>query len=134
MIGLPHTYRFAVYNTCGIEIAIGAAKVYARRRKIDGTGTLLNEGAEATVFNNTNAIPQGSYSLGTAVSNDTDKWLSGDFVFEVVLTGAPNGDVFCYLERATDGGTSHWPTQLLGAVIAKLNFTTATTLRTDFSL
>jgi hypothetical protein len=134
MIGLPHTYRFAVYNTCGIEIAIGAAKVYARRRKIDGTGTLLNEGAEATVFSNANAIATATYSLGTAVSNATDLWLSGDFVFEVALTGAPNGDVFLYFERATDGGTGHWPSQQLGAVIAKIYFNAATTLRTDFSL
>ena len=135
MIGLPHTYRFTIYNSTGVSIATAGAKVYARRRKIaSADGQLSFESAETTAYSNAGSVATASYDVGATISNATDKYLSGDFVFEVVTTGSPLGDVYLHLERATDGGSTHWPDAGLSAVVAKLGFTTAGTKRIDFSI
>lgn len=135
MIGLPHAYRFRIFNSSGIAIAAAGAKVYARRRKLSGTdGQLSYEATEATVYSNAGSVATATYDQGATISNDTDKYLSGDFIFEVTLTGSPAGDVFLYLERATDGGTIHWPDAGKAAIVAKLSFSAAATSRIDFSL
>ena len=134
MIGLPHAYRFTVYNASGVTISTGAAVVYARRRKISGTdGQLVYEASEATLYSNGAGIATATFAVGATVSNATDKYLSGDFVFQVTTTGSPNGDVFLYFERATDGGTTRWPDNGLSAILVKLSFTSAGTKRIDFS-
>lgn len=135
MIGLPHAYRFTVYNSTGVTISASAALVYARRRKISSTdGQLVFEGSETSVYTNGSGIATATYSTGATISNATDKYLSGEFVFEVTTTGSPAGDVLLYFERATDGGSTHWPDSGLGAVVVKLNFSAAGTKRIDFSL
>lgn len=135
MIGLPESYRFRIYNSTGVTLAAASAKVYARRRKISGMdGSLQYESAEASVYSNAGTVATATYDTGATVSNATDKYLSGDFVFEVTTTGSPAGDCFCYLERSTDTGSTHWPDAGLGAVVVKLNFTVAATKRIDFSL
>lgn len=135
MIGLPHTYRFTAYNGTGVSIAAGAVKVYARRRRIAATdGQLFHETTEAVVYTNAGAIAHTAQEVGATISNATDKWLSGDFVFEITITGAPTGDAFLYLERSTDAGGTHWGETAFAAVVGKLTLTAASTRRMDFSL
>jgi len=118
-----------------VTLAAGAAKVYARRRRIaSADGQLFFEAAEAAVYSNAATVATAVSDVGATISNATDKYLSGDFVFEVTTTGTPAGDAFLYLHRATDGGAAHWPDTTLGAVMVKLNFTAAGTKRIDFSL
>ncbi|MCP5197645.1 MAG: hypothetical protein H6974_12815 [Gammaproteobacteria bacterium] len=105
-IGLPPNYRFLVYNGTGQTIAANAIKVYAIRAKFDTNGALSFESSEATLYDNGSTISTGTYSAGSGVSNATDKYLSGDFMFEVTAPASANGDVKLYVQRSTDDGTT----------------------------
>jgi hypothetical protein len=128
---LAKTYRFTVYNSTGATVA--TATVKAIRKKFDTSGALSFEGSEGTVAS-VSALGTGSYSSGSTVDNSSDKYVGGDFEFEVVISaGSPSGDVLVYYQRSTDGGTSY-DTDGYGDVVGVLNFTGTGTKRVTFEL
>jgi hypothetical protein len=133
MIGLPHYYRFKVYNDLGQTISTGNVTVKARRVNFDTDGGLVFEGSEATVLSNGSGLADNTYLAGTTQNNSSLKWVGGTFVFSVVAPASSDGDVFLYLERSTDAGTT-WDTDGLGQAVAALNFTTSGTKVLTFSL
>ena len=132
-IGLPHTYRFTVKNETGQTIATSSIFVRARRVKMDAAGALTFEGSEDTVTTSGSTLANNAYLTGTTQDNSTNVWLGGDFEFTVTAPASSNGNVLCYLEGSTDGGTD-WPDNGLGQIVAILNFTTSGTKRTFFEL
>jgi hypothetical protein len=133
MLVLPRYYRFKIYNNSGVSISANNAKVYTRRFKFGADGALSYENSETLVLDNSSSISPGSYDAATMVDNNTDKYIGGTFVFQVTLTGSPNGNVVLFFERSTDG-TTRVDSDGVGDVVAVLNFTSATTKRKSFSL
>lgn len=133
MLGLPHTYRFKVFNGLGQTITTGNVTVLARRHKLDAIGALSFEGSETSVLSNGSGLTNGSYLAGTTQDNSSNKYMGGDFEFSVTAPASSNGDVVLYFERSTDGGTD-FDTDGLGDVVASLNFTTSGTKKKTFSL
>lgn len=130
---LGHTYRFKVLNDTGQTIVANAVKVYGRRWKYGSDGSITFEGSEGTLLDNGSTIADNAYSAGTTQDNSSNKYIGGDFIFEVTAPASSNGDVTLYLEKSTDGGTD-FDDDGLGMAVARLNFTTSGTKRRHFSL
>lgn len=111
-IGLPETYRFAVFNQTGIAISnapIGMPTCSGRRVRFDSNGTLSYEAAVFTFFSTNQAsIGANSYVAGSTLSNTASAWLGGDFNFSAFASGNASGNLVLYLEMSPDGGTT-WP-------------------------
>lgn len=128
---LGHTYRFTVKNETGQTIAASSIFVRARRWKFSSDGSLAFEASESTVLSNSSTLANGSFLAGTTQDNTTDKWVGGQFEFTVTAPTSANGNVICYVERSTDGGTD-WDSNGLGRVVAVLNFTASGTKTKHF--
>lgn len=142
LIGLPDTFRFAVFNGTGIAISnapTGLPRASGRRVRYDSTGTLSYEDAQFTFFSFAAAsIGNNSYIAGSTLSNTLSNWLGLDGLFSCFASGNASGNVYLYLEPSPDGGTT-WPTPasangpgggILVAVIGYGSTTTASTAST----
>lgn len=132
-IGLPAHYRFLVENKTGQTLAANAVKVYAKRDKFDSNGAIVFEASQATLFDNGSTIANNTFANGSTVDNTTDKYLSGDFLFEVTAPASSNGNVNLYVQRSTDGGTTWGDNAPTATVLSVLNFTTSGTKKRGFS-
>lgn len=130
---LPRNYRFVTENLLGQTIGAGDVTVTARRKKLDSNGAVSFEPAEGTAYNNAGTITTGSLDAGSAIDNSTDKFMEGDFLFEVVAPASSNGDVNLYLQVSTDGGTV-FDDNAINLPVATLSFTASGTKRRAFFL
>lgn len=144
MVGLPETYRFAIYNSTGATISNGPAgepgpTVSGRRVRFDNTGMLSYE-ATSTVFFSITSLSGGniganSYRTGSTFSNTASGWLGGEFSISSFAPSAASGNVVVYLETSVDGGTT-WPSPASangaggGLPVAVIGFGSTTTLST----
>ena len=130
LIGLPETYRFAVFNQTGI--ALNSAQqpgVQGRRVRFDSTGTLSYEAAVFTFLSigTTTSIAANSYVTGSTWSNTASAWLGGEFFMSAQTVSNASGNVVLYLEASPDGGTT-WPSPASangaggGIVVAVIGF------------
>lgn len=130
-IALSKKYKFTVLNQTGQTLAISAVKVYGGLQKIDTAGAPVFA-AEATLFENTGGtIANGAFLTGTEIDNSTDKYIGGEFVFEVTAPASSSGKVSLYLDSSP--GTTY-PDQGLGRLICQLDFTATATKKKNFSL
>jgi len=142
LIGLPDTFRFAVFNNTGIAISnvpTGLPRASGRRVRYDSTGVLSYETTEFTFFSfAATSLGSNSYVAGSTLSNTNSNWLAIDGLFSCFASGNASGNVFLYLENSPDGGTT-WPTPasangpggaLLVAVIGYGSTTVASTAST----
>ena len=142
MIGLPETYRFAIFNGTGVAIASGTVpSVSGRRVRFDSTGTLSFEAASFVFFSyaasgaGTTSLGANSYVTGSTLSNTASGWLGGDFLLSGFASGNASGNLTLYLEVSPDGGTT-WPSPASangaggGIVMAVLGFASTTTAST----
>lgn len=146
-IGLPETYRFAVYNGTAIAISnspIGIPTISGRRVRFDSTGTLSYESVTTTFLSiNQASLGSTSYAVGSTFSNTASGWLGGDFLASAFASGNASGNLIFYLEESPDGGTT-WPSPASangaggGLVVAVIGYgsvanvaSTASTTRTQ---
>ena len=133
MRSLGATYRFTVLNDTGQTIAGSSILLFARRVKLDSSGALVIETAEATILSSGATLAQAAYLSGTTQDNTTLRWQGGDFHFKVTAPASSDGNVILFFERSTDGGST-WDTNGLGQIVAVLNFTTSGTKTKPFSI
>lgn len=111
-IGLPETFRFAVFNQTGISISnapTGLPTCSGRRVRFDSNGNLSYEGSVFTFFSTAQAsIGANSYVTGSTLSNTASTWLAGEFIFSAFASGNASGNLVLYLEESPDAGTT-WP-------------------------
>lgn len=130
LIGLPETYRFAIFNQTGITVSAQFSPgVTGRRVRFDSTGTLSYEAA-AFVFvslGSATSIAANSYVTGSTWSNTASAWLGGEFLFSSQTVSNASGNMVLYLEASPDGGTT-WPSPASangaggGIVVAVIGF------------
>src|SRR5262245_11086204 len=108
LIGLPDTYRFAVFNNTGIAISnapTGLPRASGRRVRYDPNGVLSYESSEFTFFSfAATSIGSNSYIAGSTLSNATTNWIAIEGLFSCFASGNASGNVFLYLEGSPDGG------------------------------
>lgn len=139
LIGLPETYRFAVFNQTGIAISnapTGLPRATGRRVRFDSNGVLSYEAAEFTFLSFAQtSVGNNSYVVGSTLSNTASGWLVIDGVFSCFASGNASGNVYLYLEASPDAGTT-WPVPASangdgGAIlIAAIGFGSTTTVST----
>ena len=137
LIGLPETYRFAVFNQTGIAIASNTTPtVQLRRTRFDTTGTLSYD-TNATFFSlgTVTSIGNNSYVIGSTISNTASYWLAWDGLCSAFASGNASGNLYLYLEASPDAGAT-WPTPASadgaggGVLIAVLGYGSTTTIST----
>jgi hypothetical protein len=139
LIGLPDTYRFAVFNATGITISnvpTGLPRATGRRVRYDSNGVLSYEAAEFAFFSfAATTIAANSYVVGSTLSNTLSTWLAIEGLFSCFASGNASGTVYLYLEASPDAGTT-WPTPASangpgGALlVAALGYGSTTTVST----
>ena len=144
LIGLPETFRMAVFNSTGITISNSAGEklptVSGRRVRFDSTGTLSYEAAvftflSASVHSAGVNIGNNSYVVGSTLSNTLSNWLGGEFLFSAGTLSNASGNVTLYLEVSPDGGAT-WPSPASangaggGMVVAVIGFASTATAST----
>lgn len=110
-IGLPETYRFAVFNQTGITVSdapVGRPSVSGRRVRFDSNGSLSYEAAVFTFFSMTSTMGANAYVTGSTLSNTVSTWLSLEGIFSAFASGNASGNLVLYLEESPDGGST-WP-------------------------
>ncbi len=120
---LPKKYRFQVENNTGATLDInGGVTITALRYKFVN-GVLTYESSEAAIYSNAATIADGAFDESSEVDNNSDAYLGGHFVSNVVATGgSPDGAVAIYLQATTDDGTT-WQTDGEGIRMTTHNFT-----------
>lgn len=111
-IGLPETFRFAIFNGTGISIASNTTPTISGRRvRFDTTGTLSFEAVCFTFLSlgTTLSIANNSYVVGSTWSNTASGWLGGEFHLSCFASGNASGTITLYMEVSPDGGTT-WQT------------------------
>lgn len=139
VVGLPETYRFAVFNQTGITLSnvpTGLPRASGRRVRYDTTGTTSYEAAEFTFLSfAATTIGNNSYVTGSTLSNTVSDWLALDGLFSCFASGNASGTVYLFLETSPDGGTT-WPTPASangfggGFFVGQLGYGSTTTVST----
>lgn len=139
LIGLPDTFRLAVFNNTGIAISnapTGLPRATGRRVRYDANGVLSYETAEFAFFSFAAAsIGNNSYIAGSTLSNTLSNYLAIEGIFSCFASGNASGQVFLFLEASPDAGTT-WPTPASangfggGYLLATLGYGSTTTVST----
>ncbi len=119
---LGHTYRYQAYNGTGVSVTV---TVKDRKWKFGADGALSNAAAETTQFAAV-SVATGSYSNGSTVDNNADKYLGADLTVTFAPGASASGTVALYLQRSTDGGTT-WPGDGLGEFVGAHTFAASAT-------
>lgn len=128
MSALGQFYRFKVHNATGQTIAANSIFAYGRRWKYNPDLSLNNETSQVTFLTNSSTLANGAYLAGTVYDNSSDRWLGMDIIFVVTAPASSAGNVTLFLENSTDGSTQ-WPDDGLGRIVAVLYFSAAGTKR-----
>ena len=138
LIGLPETFRFAVYNATSITISdapVGRPTISGRRVRFDASGALSYETAAFTFFSMTSTLGNNTYMTGSTLSNTLSGWLGGEFHASVFASGNASGTFSVFLEVSPDAGVT-WPSPTSangaggGLLIAAIGFASTTTAST----
>ena len=130
---LPETYRFQIFNESGETIAIAGATIKGLRYNYNSQAVIQYEAAEAALYSNAGGINDAAYDESAAIDNSSDLFIGGHFELTVTTPATPDGNVSCFLQRSTDGGTT-WDDDGLGELVAVINFAAAATLVKSFEL
>jgi len=104
-MALPSAYRLVAVNSTGVQIDAGLIEVDIEPFSGDGSGK-VSQATEQTGSNA--AISAGSSDVLLSVTGSTNIGFNGDVDVNLSTNGsAPNGDVEVFLERSTDGGSTH---------------------------
>ena len=103
---LQRNYRFVFKNELNDSIEVNGLTLKARRWKFGTDGALTYEGSEALLYNLPTQLVDNAFIATTGQDNSTDQFLGGAFEIQCVATGASTtGDLVCFYETSTDGGT-----------------------------
>jgi len=142
LLGLPETWRTAIFNATGVAIGSGSLPTFAGRRlRYDSLGVLSYEAASFNFFSyaasgiGTTSLGNNSYVTGSTLSNTLSGWLAIDGLFSGFASGNASGSLYLYLEASPDGGTT-WPTPASangpggGLLIGVIGYGSTTTVST----
>jgi hypothetical protein len=139
LLGLPDTWRLAVFNGTGITISnvpTGLPRVSGKRVRYDSNGVLSYEATETTFLSFAQTtVAANSYVVGSTLCNVLSTWLGLDGLLSCFASGNASGSVYLYLENSPDGGTT-WPTPASangaggGLLIGVIGYGSTTTVST----
>ena len=102
---LQRNYRFVFKNELNDSIQADQLTLNGRRWKFVA-GDISYEASETLLHNQTGLLVDNAFIATTGIDNSTDKFLGGSFEIRCEATGAStSGDLVCYYETSTDGGT-----------------------------